>query len=256
MYRYSYQISVHWSKSILYILYMDTVGFYCLSIPGSDRYNRMKHRFLQEQIDATFVPVLAETDSRLHGLQGPSAASVAFGHLDMMKEFLKSGKEYGVFCEDDVHLRRGILTYIPELVMKFKRHNLEILLMGYLFPKQIRKIMFYYDTSFEGEFNTPIDENIVMFRHIDRLWGAQMYMIDRKKATYFLETYTEDYYLMTKTDSSLKPFSADYLFTKDGVRAAIYPMMGVEESYSINHPVQDIYHLESHKEHYSEERYV
>jgi GR25 family glycosyltransferase involved in LPS biosynthesis len=235
---------------------MEAVGFYCLSIPGSDRYNRMKYRFLYEQINATFIPVLTETDSRLHGLQGPSAASVAFGHLDMMREFLKSGKEYGIFCEDDVHLRRGILQYIPELVMKFKRNHLEILLMSYLFPKQIRTLDFYFDTSFEGQFNTPIDENIIMFRHIDRLWGSQMYMLDRKKAAYFLETYTEEYYHRTKTDPSLKPFSADYLFTKDGVRAAIYPMMGVEESYTISHSVQNTYHLESHMEHYSEHKYI
>ena len=235
---------------------MDNVGFYCLSVPGSDRYNRMKTRFEHESIEVSFVPVLAETDPRLHGLTGPSAASGAFGHLDMMRAFLESDKEFGVFCEDDVHLRRGIREFIPELTMKFRRHKLEILLIGYLFPKQIRTVNMYYDTSFEGQFNVPIDENILMFRHIDRLWGAQMYMLDRKKAQYFLDKYGEDYYLRTKIDSSLKPFSADYLFTKDGVRAAIYPMMGVEESYTINHSVQNIYHTESHSEHYSEGRYI
>ena len=235
---------------------MDNVGFYCLSVPGSDRYNRMKGRFEHESVDVAFIPVLAETDPRLHGLKGPSAASGAFGHLDMMRAFLDSDKEFGVFCEDDIHLRRGIREFIPELTMKFRRHKLEILLIGYLFPKQIRTIDMYYDTSFEGQFNVPIDENILMFRHIDRLWGAQMYILDRKKAQYFLDTYTVDYYLRSKTDSSLKPFSADYLFTKDGVRAAIYPMMGVEESYTINHSVQNIYHYESHTEHYSEARYI
>jgi GR25 family glycosyltransferase involved in LPS biosynthesis len=235
---------------------MDNVGFYCLSVPGSDRYNRMKGRFEHECIDVTFVPVLKETEPRLQKTSTSSAISCAFGHLDMMRAFLNSKNEYGIFCEDDIHLRKGLSSFIPELIMKFQRNNLEILLMGYLFPKQIRTIDFYFDTSFEGQYNTPIDENIVMFRHIDRLWGSQMYMLSRKKAEYFLNTYTEEYYIKTTTDSSLKPFSADYLFTKDGVRAAIYPMMAVEESYSINHSVQNRYHLESHKTHYSETRYI
>jgi len=235
---------------------MEEVGFYCLSVPDSDRYNRMKSRFAHENIDATFIPVVTDSDMRLQGVTCPSPISITFGHLDMMRAFLNSGKEYAVFCEDDVQLRRGLLQYIPELIMKFKRHSLEILVIGYLFPKQIRTLDFYFDTSFEGQKNNPIDENIVMFRHIDRLWGAQMYILDRKKAAYFLETYTEEYYQRTKTDPSLEPFSADYLFTKDGVRAAIYPMMGVEESYKISHSVQNTYHMESHAEHYSEHRYI
>lgn len=235
---------------------MDNVGFYCLSVPDSERYNRMKMRFEHESIDATFVPVLAEIDTRLNGLKGASAISIAFGHLDMMRTFLDSDNEYAIFCEDDLHLRRGIREYIPELLMKFKRNKLEILLMSYLFPKQIRTINFYHDTSFEGQLNVPIDENILMFRHIDRLWGSQMYMLNRTKAKYLLETYTEDYNIKAKSDPTLKPFSVDYLFTKDGVRAAIYPMMGVEESYTINHSVQNTYHSESHTEHYSEARYI
>jgi GR25 family glycosyltransferase involved in LPS biosynthesis len=234
----------------------DSVGFYVLSVPGSERCNRMKARFASESIVPTFVPVLAETDERLQGLSGPSAISCAFGHLDMMRAFLESDNQYAIFCEDDVHLRRGLQGFLPELLLKFKRHGLEILLLGYLFPKQIRTIQFYHDTSFEGQYNTPIDENIVMFRHIDRLWGSQMYMLDRKKAAYFLEKYTHEYYLRTKKDPSLKPFSADYLFTKDGVRAAIYPMMAVEESYKISDKTQNTYHAESNAEHYSPERYI
>jgi GR25 family glycosyltransferase involved in LPS biosynthesis len=234
----------------------DSIGFYVLSVPGSDRCNRMKARFASESITPTFVPVLAETDDRLRGITGPSATSCAFGHLDMMRAFLESDNEYGIFCEDDIHIRRGIKGFLPELLMKFKRHQLEILLLGYLFPKQIRTLEFYYDTSFNGQYNTPIDENIVMFRHIDRIWGSQMYMLHRKKAGYFLEKYTYDYYLRSKSDTSLKPFSSDYLFTKDGFRAAIYPMMGVEESYTISDKTQNIYHAESHTEHYSPEKYV
>lgn len=234
----------------------ESVGFYVLSIPGSERCNRMKTRFADESIEATFVPVLAQTDPRLEGITGPSAASCAFGHLDMMRAFLDSTNDYAIFCEDDIHLRRGLREFVPELVMKFKRHRLEILLLGYLFPKQIRTILYYHDTSFEGQFNVPIDENIVMFRHIDRLWGSQMYMLHRTKAAYFLEKYNRDYYLQTRINPSLKPFSADYLFTKDGVRAAIYPMMAVEESYTISQETQNTYHAESHAEHFSPSRYA
>ena len=91
----------------------DSIGFYVLTVPGSERCNRMKARFASESITPTFVPVLAETDERLQGIERPTAISCAFGHLDMMRAFLESDNQYAIFCEDDIHLRRGIQGFLP-----------------------------------------------------------------------------------------------------------------------------------------------
>ena len=64
------------------------------------------------------------------------------GHLDMLKKFMKSDSESenGIFCEDDIYIRKGILTYLPEIISSSRRRSLDIVLLGYLLHYRLETI--------------------------------------------------------------------------------------------------------------------
>ena len=57
-----------------------------------------------------------------------------------------------------------------------------------------------------------------------------MYMLSKENAGKILEKYDQNsnYALKTLVDKSITPFSADWIITKDGNRALIYPCIAIE----------------------------
>jgi hypothetical protein len=55
--------------------------------------------------------------------------------------------------------------------------------------------------------------------------GAQMYMLTRKYAKYLLDHFPIEW----KLKNINNPWSPDWIITKNGKRAMIYPMLAVEE---------------------------
>lgn len=238
---------------------MKKVEYYVLTKLESDRHYKMKMRFENEYINANFVPVVEFDDKRLDKIpeKHKRATSCMLGHMDMLRKFIDSNADFGVFCEDDIHIRRGMSEIIPETIAKYKRQNLEILMLGYLFPFKPVELSFYHEPEFYNQKLDVIDENLIYFSYIDRLWGAQMYMLDRKTVGKFLNKYTLDYAIRSIEDTNLAPFAADWTLTKDGRRAAVYPMLGVEEKpEGYNDYGQGSYHMRCFDCHFDNSKYI
>ena len=238
---------------------MSKVEYYVLTKQESERHYKMKMRFENENINAHFSPVVEFNDERLNRIpdKHKRATSCMLGHLDMFRKFMESDADFGIFCEDDIHIRRGIKEIIPETIAKYKRQKLEILMLGYLFPFKPVELSFYHEPEFYNQKLDIIDENLIYFTYIDRLWGAQMYMLDRKTVDKFLNKYNLDYAYRTINDPNLIPFAADWTITKDGNRAAVYPMLGVEEKPTDPSDYgQYNYHMKCNVTHFDESKYI
>jgi hypothetical protein len=198
----------------------------------------MKERFGKEDICLEFAHPVENNDSRILAAPQPHRRdwAIMFNHLDMIKGFYESDAKYGIFCEDDILIRRDFKKYLPEILATYERLGLEILLLGYLLdykPVQILCSNLY----------SLLDVTFTYHSYHDETWGSQMYLLNRATAEKFLRKYTTDYAVASLTDSSVKSFSPDWTLTKYGRRAAIYPMMAVEEGIvSSTHQGQSDYH--------------
>jgi hypothetical protein len=197
-----------------------SVNFYTFSYQNPVRAAAMRKRFEAEELELEFVEPVYSDDPRIIGAPDGQGRtwSIMWNHLDMLKCFLESGADYGVFCEDDIQIRKGLKTIMPEVIAAYKRLDLEILLLGYLSISKPAGLIS------RPEF--PTLQNFLYLKYPDELWGSQMYLLDRKTADKFLEKYTVEF---ARTRTEEIPFSPDWTLTKDGRRAIIYPMLGVEE---------------------------
>ena len=110
------------------------INFYTFSFQNPTRKENMERQFQAEGIPLEFVEPVLSTDPRL--ISAPENLkrlwAIMFSHLDMLKTFLKSDADFGVFCEDDIRLRKNIMPLLPEVMLQFRRHNLELLLLSCL----------------------------------------------------------------------------------------------------------------------------
>ena len=230
---------------------MDKVGFYAFSFNNPMRKTNLEERFIKEGLKLEFVPCVEQDDNRLESVPKENKRnwSIMWNHLDMLKVFLQSDNTYGVFCEDDLLLRKGLKSFLPELVASFKRRDLEILLLSYLTTNKPAGLTVHPDFSSH-------ETNLLYLNYDDNIWGAHMYMLNRKTASKFLDLYTVEYSQRTLFLQDLPFFSPDWTLTKMGSRALVYPMMGVEEG-SVT--TQDIGQINFHKAcfdaHYSADYY-
>jgi len=228
---------------------MNKYKIYCFSFNNPERKAQMTHRFNLEQLDFEFVNPVADNDPRIDRPALPQNirrnCAIMWSHLDMLREFLNSENEFGIFCEDDIHIRKEFKLYIPEILLNYRRRNLEILLLGYLLP--YKPIQLNAPKEF-AEFGL----NLTYHSYTEDTWGSQMYLLDRKTAAKFLEIYTVAYSEATVHDTLLTPFSPDWTLTKFGRRALIYPMLAVEMGTVVtSHTGQIDFHNRCHLAHYS-----
>jgi hypothetical protein len=201
-----------------------SVNFYTFSFHNPERKQRMTERFEKEGLTLEFVDPVEADDARV--IPAPNNQkrtwAIMFNHLDMLKAFLESDAEYGVFCEDDIYIRKGFHTYIDTLVHNYKKYELEILLIGYLLPHSSAEIKVHPDFKL-------MDSQLLFLKYTDDLWGSQMYMLDRQTASNFLRIYNVEYALKSERNPNIPYFSPDWTLTKVGKRAIVYPMLAVEE---------------------------
>jgi len=60
-----------------------------------------------------------------------------------------------------------------------------------------------------------------------------MYLLSKQQAVVLLHKYYFDYAVKTLSDETMTPFSADWLITKDGKRAALYPLVVIENNKAV-----------------------
>jgi hypothetical protein len=228
-----------------------SIRFYTFSYQNPERASRMVNRFAEENLNLEFTDPVEPSDSRV--LNAPKGQhrtwAIMWNHMDMLKQFMESDAEFGVFCEDDITIRRNIGKFIHEAAAAYKRLNLEILLLGYLIPYKPTTTSYHDETP-------PLEPNYTYISYGDHIWGSQMYMLDRATAQKFLNLYTVEYAISSLTDPSKPHFSPDWTLTKVGKRAAIYPMLAVEEGIVVTgHQGQIEFHRTCHEIHYDPQFY-
>lgn len=135
---------------------------------------------------------------------------------------------------------------LPEIIETYDHLELDVLLMGYLIPYKITDDNHYY----------PLKERNYKYSYHGYpgdIWGSQMYMVSRKHAEILLQKYTVE----NAISDDAEPFSPDWTLTKYGNRAAIYPMVALEEGDTkCNWDSEINYHQRCFKTHYVEREFI
>lgn len=234
---------------------VEKCDFYCLSFQNEKRKTAMENRFKNLGIDAYIYEGVTFNDERIarRDLNAITKRvwSFTYGHFDIIREFyFNSEKEYGIFCEDDIIIRKDFAEQLPKIIENFEKMNLDMLLLGYLTQYMIDK----NNCNFYLKGPDATEEHPFSYHNLPNfIWGAQMYLLSRKQAGELIHKYAPPYADLTLTNSSLNPFNSDWTITKEGNRALIFPMMAIEDGktkYSDNG--QQNFHDECHKNNYVE----
>jgi len=228
-----------------------SVNFYTFSYNNPIRENNMKRRFAKQNLNLNFVTPVEISDPRINSAPENQKRTwaIMWNHLDMVKQFLNSSAKFGIFCEDDIYIHKDLACLLPEVCASYQRLNLEILLLGYLIPYKPLTIDFHNGTE-------PVAQPYTYISYGDDMWGSQMYMLNRDTAEKFLSIYTKHYAEQTLIDASITPFSPDWTLTKNGKRAAIYPMLAVEEGTVVTSHIGQInFHAQCNKIHFDPQIY-
>ena len=201
---------------------------YCLNYNNNERKKSMEERFHTLDISCNFYEGIDSTkDDRTKKYN--NNFSCMYGHLDMIHQFLNySEKPYGIFCEDDILIHIQFKEYLLKTIPLFEELKLDVLLLGYLISYKVEEDNHYF---FEIPTNKKISNDFPFkfFNFNNDLWGTQMYMLNRKNAQSLIDKYYYHYIEDFHVDPTMIPFSADWTITKDGNKAALYPLLVVED---------------------------
>jgi len=200
---------------------------YIISYQNKDRRNRMTERFTKlGMTDVSFTQEVDQTDPRLasHSIENRRNASIMLQHLDSMRLFLSTTHEHCIVCEDDIHISTTLTEKLPSLVHDFVNMKLDVMMLGYILTFCIDMNTGFHQGYFpyvSGESENKITAHSY-HSYPDDIWGSQMYMVSRSYASYLLANY--DVSPSTKIN-----YNPDWIITKNGKRALIYPMLALEE---------------------------
>ena len=212
------------------------IPIYIVSYKNQDRKLRMIDRFKKLNLDnyITFTSEVDHDDSRLTSISHESkrGCSALLQHLDSLRNFLNTEEESCIVCEDDIYISKTLSEKLPSILYDFKLMNLDILMLSYILPIKIQMDHEYHQYYFPY-YNKPEDKILINYSHTyhhypNDIWGAQMYLVSRNYARYILENFdiTHDTTIEKFKDCPL----VDWIITKNGNRALIYPMLAVEEN--------------------------
>lgn len=207
---------------------------------------RMNTRFEHVGTRVNWVAPVPSTDTRIPGvIEHKRPFSIMLNHLDMLSAFVKYSKaEFGIFCEDDIYIRRSFASDIQVAMDAYDRHSLDVMLLGYLATYKPITL-----TVHDG--HSILEPQVHILRYNDDLWGSQMYMMNKAAAVKALDRYG-------KPEAAFDPyFSPDWTLTKLGNRALIYPMLAVEEgNVATDHVGQQNFHRLCTEMHYTADTYM
>ena len=141
--------------------------------------------------------------------------SLCYGHLDMIRHYYDrtAGMEsppLGIFCEDDILLRRDFVPQMNRIVRDFHALKLDIMMLGYLCSFPIQPSNQFHRLEPESDTTT-----FQYFRYPSDIWGTQMFMMTREHAGTLLANYEYGYVEYTIAHPNILPhFSADWILTK------------------------------------------
>jgi len=193
---------------------MATIQVYSFSFNNPERKTRMTERFNTVGHPVQWVDPVPLTDPRI-GPDDKRTHAIMYNHLDMIAAFLAGSADYGIFCEDDIFIRRDFATSVLVAIDGYKRIGADVMLLGYL-PNYKA---FTYSVS---GYHSLVEPPFAFLSVYHDLWGSQMYMMDRAGAKKMWDA-------CSSPSLVNGPFSPDWALTKFGKAVAIYPMLAVEE---------------------------
>ena len=197
------------------------VPIYVINFNDNARKERMIARFKQIGLGLNFVPAVTEEDPRLVDNNVPykRTSSIMLQHLDSIRRFYEeTSYDHCIVCEDDIYVSKHFHEDLPEIIKNFNELDLDLLLLGYLFPYSVHGNWHFPEQKTDGRYT--------YHGYPNDIWGSQMYLISRKHAAALLETFTVQYALDHLEEI---PYNPDWTITKHGKRALISPMIAVEE---------------------------
>jgi GR25 family glycosyltransferase involved in LPS biosynthesis len=238
---------------------------YCLNYNNPERRASMMSRFKAAGFDDSQYVLHGGTsiqDTRIAGRglisHTEKCWSCMYGHLDMIRDFIASGEDYGVFCEDDILIDRDIKERIPHIIIDFEALALDTLLLGYLITYQMNDTDNMDKQSVYVDLATTETTQYRYYTYGD-IWGTQMYMLSRAQAQRIIEKYANGYAdrFLANPNEVFPPFSADWTITKEGNRRIVYPMLAIEDGKSnYDDEGQRIFHNASHNVHKNVSNYI
>jgi hypothetical protein len=187
--------------------------------------------------------------------------AVMLSHLDLLRHFYEqTDLEYGIFCEDDIHINKNYRTVIKEIIYDIEvksKQSFDCILLGYLSSYPIHEGISSFPFAFPPSYHKSEEKEYYYHRYPEGLFGAQMYMLSRKHVKNLLETYTIDYCIKSlQPDSGLQPFNPDFTLTKSGNRVLVRPMVAIEEFRNYEDPVHGNFHQKSFNYHFDSNVYI
>ena len=222
------------------------IPIYVINFNDELRKNKMIERFKKVNLELKITHPVYQSDSRLN-FENPKlpkrTCSIMLQHLDSIKDFItNTTSDYCIVCEDDILISKNLNNDRPNIICQFSKLKLDILLLGYLMPYKIENEHFKMKENSYSYLNYP-----------DDLWGSQMYLISRFYGLFLLNKYTIDY---AKTHEN-EPYSPDWVITKNGNRAILYPMIALEEGDSkSDHQGQNDFHKRCFECNYKEGLFI
>lgn len=196
---------------------------YILSYKDIKREENMISRFNEIGTTANICTFI-ENDKRYQILvdaKYPYPSGCFLNHLAMIEEFYNnSTKEFGVFMENDIYLKKTLTKDLNNACHNIKELGLDVLLIGYL----INNI----PEAFGCQLIHTDNLNNKYYKYNDDLWGTQGFILTRSQAKYYIDKYTVNYILDPNNKETI---AADWIYTKQGNRALLYPPLVVEEGF-------------------------
>lgn len=219
------------------------IPIYILNYKNEERRERMKNRFKNTNITFNEGVNIDEIEYKI-SKETAHNWNIMLSHLDNIKKFYyDTDASYAIICEDDIYVHKNLKELLPEIIEQFQVLKLDILLLSYLLaahPKNFCQLI-------------NVKNNHEYYTYPARLWGAHMYLISRSYAKHLIEKYTLEWGL----SNSDKSFSPDWIITKNGNRAMIWPPLGVEEGdANTDHKRQTEFHKNCRKFLYNKDVYI
>jgi hypothetical protein len=230
------------------------IPIYVVSYKNQDRKQRMINRFnLLGFTNINFIKEVEKNDDRLNNYKDDEIGidkrtwSIMLQHLDSIRHFYEnSNSNHCIICEDDIYISNNLNDNISMIINDFDELKLDILMLGYLLPFKLEN-EFYFPTIKKNN-------NYSYHKYPNDIWGTQMYLISKKFAKELLDIYTVSYAYENKNKI---PYSPDWIITKNGNRALIYPMVAVEEGINLSDSdSQQSFHKKCFEINYIKEKYI
>jgi hypothetical protein len=171
----------------------------------------------------------------------PHAWSVMQGHMTMWEHFVhQDTAPWAMFMEDDIWIRSDINDQLPKIMSDVVMLNLDCVLLGYLTPDAL-----HMTTCKFPMMNQPFGLHAYPFN----VYGTQMYLVRRSHAINMVREYgiNSDWHNMVLSKGTT--YNADWILTKQGRTACVYPLLAIEqpgEGHAHGDDYQTWFHAQCH----------